>query len=81
MIKSILILGMFVGVGFLLIPDNDMFNNLGIIIIAIYFLVEIIYLIVILLLWLIFKIKKTPIEMVDEYIYQKFFILFKNKQR
>lgn len=73
MIKSILIVGLFIVVLFLLLPENTELNILGIKIIALYFFGGIIYLFSTLLLWLFFKIKKTPITIADEYIYKKLF--------
>lgn len=73
MIKFILIAGLFIVVLFLLLPEDITLNILGIKIIALYFLGGIIYLFATLLLWLFFKIKKTPITMVDDYIYKKVF--------
>lgn len=73
MIKFILITGLFIVVLFLLLPEDRELNILGIKIIALYFFGGIIYLFATLLLWLFFKIKKTPITMADEYIYKKIF--------
>lgn len=73
MIKFILITGLFIVVLFLLLPEDRELNILGIKIIALYFFGGIIYLFATLLLWLFFKIKKTPITMADEYIYKKVF--------
>lgn len=73
MIKFILIAGLFIVVLFLLLPENTALNFLGIKIIALYFFGGILYLLATLLLWLFFKIKKTPITMADEYIHKKVF--------
>ncbi|PAF54379.1 hypothetical protein BKH42_00220 [Helicobacter sp. 13S00482-2] len=81
MIKFVLILGIFIAAIFLLIPNSEILNNLGIITIAIYFFAGVGYLLLILLLWLIFNIKKTPIEILDEYIHKKIFIARKQPKQ
>lgn len=73
MIRFVLIAGLFIVVLFLLLPEDPALNILGIKIIALYFFGGIIYLPITLLLWLFFKIKKTPITMADDYIYKKVF--------
>lgn len=78
MIRFILVAGLFMVVLFLLLPEDVELNILGIKIIALYFFAGIIYLLTTLLLWLFFKINKTPITMLDEYISKKIFKQVRN---
>lgn len=70
MIKAILIGGIFFVVIFLLLPNNENLNNLGVKIIGLYFLAGMIYL-PLTILWIFFSINKTPLESIDHLIYEK----------
>ncbi|PAF48172.1 hypothetical protein BKH46_02370 [Helicobacter sp. 12S02634-8] len=70
MIKTTLIGGIFFVVFFLLLPENQGLNNLGIKIIGLYFFAGVLYFSLIVILWVFFGIK-APIESIDGFIYEK----------
>ncbi|PAF42498.1 hypothetical protein [Helicobacter sp. 11S02596-1] len=71
MVKTALISGIFLVVIFLLLPNNEDLNSLGVKIIGLYFLTGLLYL-PFTIIWIFFSSNnKTPIETIDDFIYQK----------